>query len=314
MTSPTSCPGIAIVIPTLRRPEPLRRALASVQAQRLDAVLEILVVDNSPDAGARAQVADIAASTRVPVRYVSEPDPGVATARNRGVRETDADWIAFLDDDEEASAGWLAQMLAVATTSGADAVFGPVEAVAEGEGAIGPFSRYFERSFDLPDGADLTAMSAYLGTNNSMFRRAVCLAEAAPFDENLNRCGGEDSLLIRRLRMAGRRFAWASGATVREWVPERRRSWRYVWRRKFLSGQVRSFVPRMIDPPRWPEIALWMAAGGAQLAGAGAAAAVMAPFDRERAAHLAATACGGAGKILWMRRFRPGLYGAGLVS
>lgn len=307
--------AVSIVIPTLNRPASLMRALASARAQAgLGGVsLEILVVDNSPDANARALV--IAAGAGDPaVRYLSAPRPGVANARNAGVGAARGDWIAFLDDDEEAAPDWIARLVAVARTTGADAVFGPVEARADGAGDIGELAPYFSRRIDRPDAADVTDLAAYLGTNNSMFARGRCLAGDEPFATSLNETGGEDSLLLKRLVMQGRRFAWAAGAGVTEWAAARRLNWAYVRKRKFLSGQIRVFVHRMAGPGQWGRILMWMAIGLAQCVGGGLAALALWPFARTRAARALATAYGGLGKVLWTPRFRPALYGSGLVS
>jgi hypothetical protein len=203
---------VSIVIPTLNRQKSLQRALASVRAQAdLDgATIEIVVVDNSRDASARETVAalDVAGW---PVHYLSEPAPGVATARNAGVRAAQGRWIAFLDDDEEARPDWIAEMLRVARATGAQAVFGPVEARADDAGEIGGFAPYFSRAIERADGDDITELSAYLGTNNSMFERALCLSDGAPFEESLNEIGGEDSLLLERLTMNGCRRAGSIG-------------------------------------------------------------------------------------------------------
>ncbi|MFD1333483.1 glycosyltransferase family 2 protein [Methylopila musalis] len=307
---------VSIVIPTLTRPEPLRRALESALAQGgVEAqALEVVVVDNSAAGDARALVERFAAASGGRVRYVAAPRPGVANARNAGVAAATGDWIAFLDDDQEASPRGLANHLAAVLAAGADASFGPVEARAEGGAPMGPFTPYFERRIARPDGADITELSAYLGTNNSMFRRARCLEGEAPFDVTLNESGGEDSLLIKRLRLSGRAFAWAAQASVIEWTPPRRLTWAYVRKRKFLSGQVRSFVHHMLEPPQWGWILLWMAVGLVQAAGFGALALVFRPIDATRSEKARATAMGGLGKVLWMRRFRPALYGSGLVS
>jgi glycosyltransferase involved in cell wall biosynthesis len=306
---------VSIVIPTLNRPQCLRRALASIQAQSLpgDVAIEVLIIDNSADANQRAGLAPLcAADPRL--RYVSEPVPGVATARNRGVAEAAGRWIAFLDDDEEAGTGWIADLVAVARRTRADAVFGPVVAQPENGAAMGALAPYFSRSIERADAADITDMAAYLGTNNSFFDRARCLDGAMPFETSLNETGGEDSLLLRRLVMAGRRFAWAPAAVVTEWAPERRLTWAYVRKRKFLSGQIRVFVHRMIRPVSWAGIVKWMAVGAVQFIAAGALALLLRPVDRERSEQLAATAAGGLGKVLWTPRFRPSMYGSGLVS
>ena len=295
---------VSIVIPTLNRPACLARAIASALAQQGDPRLEIVVIDNSADSSARAD--------HPTIRILREPRPGIANARNAGVAAARGEWIAFLDDDEEASPRWIANLLAVARRTGADAVFGPIEARAEG-GKMGGFSPYFSRTLAAADGADITTLSAHLGTNNSMFHRG-CLDGAEPFDIRLNAIGGEDSLLIERLKLGGRRFAWAARASVIEWAPPRRLTWAYVRKRKFLSGQIRVFVQRMASPSRWDRIAVWMGIGLAQFVLAGVAALALRPLAPDRSARARATAWGGLGKVLWQARFRPTLYGAGLVS
>lgn len=306
---------VSIVIPTLNRQQSLIRALRSIAGQRLpeDISIETIVIDNSADASARDAITTLVAQG-VRLRYLAEPEPGVANARNAGVAAASGRWVAFLDDDEEAAPEWIAELVRTARTTGADAVFGPVTAKADGAGEIGTLAPYFSRAIGRPDRADITDLAAYLGTNNSLFDRQRCLGAAYPFATELNETGGEDSLLLRRLVLAGRRLAWAANAGVTEWAAPRRLNWGYVRKRKFLSGQIRVFVHHMLGPSQWARIPVWMAVGLAQFVGAGALALIFRPFDAERAGRASATAYGGLGKLLWAPRFRPALYGSGLVS
>jgi glycosyltransferase involved in cell wall biosynthesis len=307
---------VSVVIPTLNRAAPLRRAIESLAKQigSDDFEFEVIVVDNSSDGTAKAPLAEMAAHIGVPVLYLHQPNPGVSSARNTGVRAARGRWVAFLDDDEEAEQTWLSSLVATARKTGADAVFGPVIAKGERSDSIQGFAPYFSRQIELPDGADITKRVAYLGTNNSMFDRLHCLHEIAPFDESLNSSGGEDSLLLKRLAIAGRRFCWAPEARVVEWVPEGRLNWGYVRKRKFLSGQIRVFVLGMLRPVRWLEIASWMAIGAVQLSLGAMAMLVFMPFRGPRYSRASVTFSAGLGKLLWLPRFRPALYGSGLVS
>src|SRR5690606_11901586 len=126
------------------------------------------------------------------------------------------------------------------------------------------------------DGTDITARAAYLGTNNSMFERAACLAGDEPFDTSMNEIGGEDTLLLKRLVAEGKRFAWSAQGIVTEWVPERRLNWAYVRKRKFLSGQIRVLTHWKARPVEWLHIAFWMAAGANQIVLHGVTALVFA--------------------------------------
>lgn len=308
---------VSIVMPTLNRPQPLRRALESLRRQRVpdDVRLEIVVVDNSSDRSALWVSEDAALSSADrPVLYVSEPRPGVANARNAGIANARGDWIAFLDDDEEAEPDWITRHIETLRGSRADASFGPVRAVAEEGKPSQALLDFFSRAIDRPEGADITDLAALLGTNNSVFARERCLAGNAIFDTTLNETGGEDSLLLQELVLSGRKFGWAGKAGVIEWVPPRRLNWAYVARRRFLSGQIRTFVQHMLSPPRWHQVIFWMLAGAIQVPLWFAVSLGFSVIDRERAEQARSKAWGGLGKVLWARRFRPRLYGTGLVS
>lgn len=308
--------AVSVVIPTLNRHKALERALGCILAQHLppDTEAEIVVVDNSVDGNARGLIERIAEGAPMPIRYVSVPKPGIATARNAGVAAARGKWIAFIDDDETGGPHWLAALLAVARRSGYDAVFGPVSALADDNLEIGPFAAYFARGVTAEDGGDVTHRAAYLGTNNSLFAAAVCAVPGGPFEERLNSIGGEDSLFLQRLVNEGRRFGWAADAEVTEWVPPRRLDWAYVRRRRFLSGQIRTFVHEMAHPRRRVEVVRWMMVGVAQAIVSGTLALLLKPINPSAARHHRIAACGGLGKVFWMTRFRGSLYGTGLVS
>ena len=115
-----------MLIPTYLRPQMLRRAIDSCLAQQgVEAPFEIVVVDNDPQQSGRPLVEEIAASAAVPVRYVPEPRAGISHARNTAVASAAGRYVAWLDDDEEATPGWLAAFWSTMRRSGADIVVGP---------------------------------------------------------------------------------------------------------------------------------------------------------------------------------------------
>lgn len=95
--------AICAVICTHNRPELLRRALESLQAQSLSPA-EILVVDNAPG-DTRTQF--LVAEQFPEVRYVREIRLGLNFARNRALCETDQEIVAYMDDDAVADADWI---------------------------------------------------------------------------------------------------------------------------------------------------------------------------------------------------------------
>jgi len=101
--------SITVAICTRNRPDQLRRALGSVLAQ-VPAPADVLVVDNEPS----DDRTEILLRREFPgVRYVREDVPGLDFARNRALRSSASDVVAFLDDDAVAEPGWLAAVLGV---------------------------------------------------------------------------------------------------------------------------------------------------------------------------------------------------------
>lgn len=86
----------SVVIPTMGRPEPLRRTLESLRTAD-PCPDEAFVIDAAPDASARETVCDFQ-DGEVPVRYI-HAEPSLTRQRNIGIDEASGDVIVFLDDD-----------------------------------------------------------------------------------------------------------------------------------------------------------------------------------------------------------------------
>ncbi len=315
-------PLVSVLIPTYRRPALLARALRGCAAQRgVDlGRVEVVVVDNDPDGSAaatldafRAHHAD-ANPGILRLVLVHEPRPGISHARNAALASATAARVVFLDDDQCPAPEWLAALLATASATGAAAVFGPVgpELDCAPDHPLRPFlTAYFGRAVTRPEGSDITDLAARMGTQNSLFDRDVqpLPCTPAPFDVDLGRVGGEDSVLLRRLVAAGGRLAWSAAARVTEHVPAHRCTLAYVRRRRFRDGQIRVFAGLRVPRPRRWVVPLWMAAGLAQ-AGAHAVLWILGLLRRsaDRGRHVAQM-WGGLGKVLWMPGFRFPLYG-----
>jgi glycosyltransferase involved in cell wall biosynthesis len=299
---------VSIVIPTFRRPHSLRRALGSCSRQVRAPNVELVVVDNCPDASAREIVRDVAANSPFPMRYEHEPRAGVASARNAGVAAAKGSLIAFLDDDNEAAPDWLASLVHAHSESGADAVFGSV--IAELEGQPPPdaelYLTAFRRVLPEPPGPVRSRSVAKLGTGNALF--AARALGCVPFNPSLNFLGGEDTALIKRFVSEKRRLFWAPDARVREYVPVERANLRFLLKRRFSAGQVRT-ATCVLSPAANPADALrWMAVGAIQFGVFSALAAAASVLDRSAANRFLCEAAGGLGKVLWMSPFRVQRY------
>ena len=122
---------VDVCIATYRRPRGLQRLLDGLQAQQLPQdeapQVRVVVVDNDPEGSARELCEEARGWLRFPLVYVLEKRRGIPQARNTAVATSlgEADFLAFVDDDEAPDPGWLMELLRVQQARGADAVAGP---------------------------------------------------------------------------------------------------------------------------------------------------------------------------------------------
>jgi glycosyltransferase involved in cell wall biosynthesis len=96
-------PIISVIMPTYNRSRVIRRALESVLDQSMEQ-FELIVVDD----GSSDQTIDLLASFDDPRLHVLvQENAGVCVARNAGVAASSANFVTFLDSDDEAGPGWL---------------------------------------------------------------------------------------------------------------------------------------------------------------------------------------------------------------
>jgi succinoglycan biosynthesis protein ExoM len=307
--SPAVSPAVSIVIPTRGRPASLARAVRSVFAQRgVDpAELELIVADNDAGRSAEAAAAELRTAAPFPLVYLCEPTPGVASVRNAGVAAASAPLIAFLDDDEEASPGWLAALLEVQQSFDADAVFGPVRGFAPAE--VRAHRGYLERFFSREGPAEAQLLDRVYGCGDSLIRRAALPDPERPFSLARNQIGGEDDELFQQMKARGARFAWAPEAWVWEHPEPSRLSLRYTLHRAFAYGQGPSYACMARQPPDRLGAAGWMGVGLVQTLVFGAVAALKWAARTPDRAEALDRAARGLGKVLWFPPFKPRFYG-----
>lgn len=316
---------VSIVIPTFRREELLPRLLdrCAGQGGLGAAALEIIVIDNTPEGSAGSIVERSAAQSATVIRYVHEPRPGIAHARNRGVAESRGEFIAFIDDDELPSRVWLEALFKAHRIYGADVVLGPVRPVFEATPTrfLATYRGFFTQSSEAATGAVVEPHRPLrlrrdrgchrpLASNNALICKASCFVDPEPFAPGLGLTGGEDTLFFTRLQRSGKRIIWCREALVHERVPKQRLTPGFLLRRKFRNGQITSSTCLRIDPPAYGELMGWIAVGLVQLIMGSVQAVVIGLIDRRRGFEGLCTAATGLGKLAFADRLRGHQYGA----
>ncbi len=237
MTSSRNRPAelrIDIGVCTFRRAE-LADTLRSLAALELrpDWRVQVIVADNDATPSARELVARLEPAMPFPIAYVHCPEANISIARNACLDAGGGDMLAFIDDDETASPQWLAELVSTASSSGADAVLGPVEA--RYLAGAPRWMRDGDFHSTLPVWVRGEIRTGY--TCNVLLRRSSSRVAGRRFSLARGRSGGEDTEYFTRLHLAGGKIAFAPEAWVHEIVPPGRARLSWLARRRFRAGQ-----------------------------------------------------------------------------
>jgi glycosyltransferase involved in cell wall biosynthesis len=233
--------AISVCICTYRRPQLLQRTLAELLKQESQGrfTMTVVVADNDREQSARSTVEAFRAATSLPVTYRVEPERNIARARNAAVESAEGDYVAFIDDDEFPTPGWLACLLGACETYGGDGALGPVRPRFEHPA---PAWLIRSRLCERPEHRTGTFLHwRQTRTGNALLRRHVLHDLTPPFRPILGN-GGEDQDFFRRLTARGYRFVWSNEAIVYELVPPARCTRSYLVRKALLRGQNERFV------------------------------------------------------------------------
>jgi GT2 family glycosyltransferase len=206
-------PSLDIAICTHGRPMELARCLRALREAAAASGVRVLVIDNAPRDTRTAETVKAFPG----VDYILEPKPGLDFARNRAIRESNAELLAFLDDDVIVDPCWLTGLReAWSIHRDAGAFTGPIlplelettaQVVFE---RMGGFGKSFERtrySNVLPESPTYPVGAGLFGAGaNMVFRRDV-LERLGGFDDALDTGaplpGGGDLDIFYRVVRAG---------------------------------------------------------------------------------------------------------------
>jgi succinoglycan biosynthesis protein ExoM len=243
---------VTVCICTFRRPS-LSSTIDSLvrQSALTNADIRILIIDNDSEPTARSIATEFRNRANMRVDYKHFPGQNISAARNAGLEAATTPWLAFVDDDEYASANWLAEL--IASRSGANAVFGPCEAIYD-EGASDWIKKGDYHSNRITESKGIT--TGY--TSNVLIDMTFVQRHGLQFDLELGRTGGEDTMFFHAMYRKGGVLKYAANAVVYERVVPSRLKLTWIMRRRYRVGQIRALVSHKFDRAEYRRLA-WTA-------------------------------------------------------
>ncbi|QIZ78447.1 glycosyltransferase family 2 protein [Ferrimonas lipolytica] len=204
---------VTVCLCTYRRPQ-LAATLNSIAALQLpsDVDINISIADNDPLGSGKPIVDAFCANNDIEVHYQIQPEKNISLTRNMTVANANGDYLAFIDDDEEADSQWLLRLLECAQTYQAAAVVGQVDTIYPPESPA-----WIREGNFLGRQTEATGSQLSVGlTGNSLVRRDALPHPSSPFDKKMGTTGGEDSAFFSAIAQNGGKIIACREAVVTE--------------------------------------------------------------------------------------------------
>ena len=237
---------LSLIVATYNRSASLIRALESVAQQNAPASeWECVVINNNSTDDTQERFAEFAAAhPDLNMRMVTELRQGLSFARNRGIRESEAEYIAIIDDDERISPDFITSYISLFdSTPDAVAAGGPI--VAEyPSGRPRWMSHFTERpvanTMYFGEKVRVFPEGRIPGGGNMALRRSA-VRRYGVFDTSLgyvgeSLIGGEESDLFERLRIAEAKYYYVPKAVMYHIIPPEKLTANYISRLSYNVG------------------------------------------------------------------------------
>jgi len=229
-----SVPSIDLILCTYNNAALLDRTLDAIAKQKVSANArwQVLVVDNNCTDQTQEVIAEHVRSGEISLRTVSEPRQGLTPARLCGVKNTEGEWIAFVDDDCLLAEDWVEAAARFAAGHPACGAFGG-QVILEWETAPPPYAANRRYAYAGKYHGETAHRRPWLAGAGMVVRR-----------EALSDCGWIDRQFLedrigRRpvsggdmeigLRIAARHEVWYNPeCKLRHVIPERRMTRQYL--------------------------------------------------------------------------------------
>jgi glycosyltransferase involved in cell wall biosynthesis len=221
----------------------LKRLLQKLQDQKTDELFNysVVVVDNDHTQSAKSTVFEVQKKSSIAIEYYVEPQQNISLARNKAVQNANADFVAFIDDDEFPVDNWLLNLFKTLNDFNASGVLGPVKPYFE---TAPPQWIIKGKLFERPSHKTGLALNwRDTRTGNVLFRKSIFNESDNFFYPEFGRTGGGDRDFFRRMIEKGKTFVWCDEALVYETVLLQRFKRTYFIKLALLRGKVSLTYP-----------------------------------------------------------------------
>ncbi len=230
---------IAICICTFKREFGLKRLLISIEKLIVPSEVDVkvIVVENDSQPNSEEIVNYFSNRGTIKIDYFLETNRGIASARNRSIKEAQGvDFYCFVDDDQIVDSNWLYELLKCQIEFNADGVWGLCPPIFSQK--VPSYINYFHepRSFHYGD------LVEDAGTGCLLLRKSVLENIIGPFDLRLNFTGGEDYHLIKIIIKNGGSIRFNPKAIAYELVPNSRTTILFALKRTFRKANTGYFI------------------------------------------------------------------------
>ena len=223
---------VAICVATYKRPELLVNCIESIRQIEIPETIIpiIIVVDNDKDRTAESSFTATINKTELDAYYYVEPDRGICSARNcllEKALQHNADYIAFVDDDELAHSLWLVNMIKGLEKYKCEITAGPVIPIYE---TTPPLD--FTTDPKRPAGM----VPRNIPAGNVLFDTKLIKELELRFDRYFDFIGCEDFDFFDRAVKMKMKSVWLDDAIIFETITPDRQTRKYLMHRHLTGG------------------------------------------------------------------------------
>ena len=239
---------ISVIICTYNRADLLSSCLRSLCMQKgVDFSWEVIVVDNNSDDHTKEVIKQYT-GVLPNLKYVFEPKQGISFAKNRGVRASCGDILAFTDDDVVVDVGWLKNIKSFFDKNhDAFCVGGKILPLWEVNPPKWLTKNFYPYLALLDIGESVVEMKSpdLWGANLSLRREAF--DKYGPFNEKVGRkakqlYSGEETLLLDNILKDKKKIFYVPWIKVKHFVPKERINKTYFRKWKFYHGKTKAVI------------------------------------------------------------------------